>query len=767
MSRAAQALAAGLVLAAFSPALAAPSGALPETTLRKIAERVRQEVALGSIPGAVVLIGGREEILLRQAFGRRALAPKPEPMTEETVFDLASLTKVVCTAPAVMQLAEKGKLELDAPAARYWQAFGSHGKYRITVRQLLTHYSGLRASLPPGGWSGYGTALRKVAVERPLATPGAEYLYSDINFIVLGELVRRVSGFPLDRYCTRHLFRPLGMTHTMFRPGRAHWARIAPTERRGERLLRGEVHDPTAWRMGGVAGHAGLFSNADDLARFARMLLAGGRGSGTRVLRPESVAAMLAPQSSPGATRERGLGWDIGPGDGNGPLPPGFFGHTGHTGTALWLDPGLGVFGIVLTHRVHPDGKGNVKPLRQAIAERVSEALGRGPQKPPLFTGTDVLEAEAFAPLAGLRVGLITNHTGRDRWGRHTLDLLRHAPGVRLAAVFTPEHGLEGRLEGNIASTLNAVTGLPVYSLYGETRRPTEAMLDGLDVLVFDIQDAGVRFYTYITTLAYALEAAAKRGIPFFVLDRPNPLGDAVQGPMLEPEFRSFTGYFPMPVRHGMTAGELACMFNAENGIGGKLRVIRLRGYDRRAWFDETGLKWVAPSPNLRTLAQAVLYPGVALVEGANVSVGRGTGIAFELVGAPWIDGAALADYLNVRNIPGVAFSAAEFRPAAGPYAGRLSRGVRIALRDRNALNAPLLGVEVATALHRLHPEEFDLDRTLPLVGARWVLQAIHGGEDPQAIARRWEELLMGFRALRAKYLLYPEPAAGANGCVE
>ncbi|MBI2313646.1 MAG: DUF1343 domain-containing protein [Betaproteobacteria bacterium] len=765
MSAALRMLMAGLALAMPSPALAVPSGPSLEGALGEITGIVRREVALGSIPGAVVIVGNRERDLLRLAAGHRALAPRREPMTEDTVFDLASLTKVVCTAPAVIQLAERGKLVLDAPAARYWPAFRRNGKDAITVRQLLTHYSGLRAGLAHGGGSGPGAALRRVAAENPAATPGAAYLYSDINFIVLGELVRRASGLTLDRYCARHLFRPLGMTHTQFRLARGLRGKIAPTEFRGGRLLRGEVHDPTARRMGGVAGHAGLFSAADDLAAFARMLLAGGRSDGTRVLAPESISAMLAPQSPPGAPRQRGLGWDIGSGNGNGTLPAGFAGHAGYTGTSLWLDPVSDLFLIVLTNRVHPDGRGNVKPLRQAIAERVSDVLGRIPEKPPLLTGTDMLEAQAFAPLAGLRVGLVTNHTGRDRWGRGTAELLAQAPGVTLAALFVPEHGMEGRLEGKIPSSYDAAKRVPVHSLYGDNLRPTEAMLEGLDALVFDLQDAGARFYTYIATLAYAMEAAAQRGIPVFVLDRPNPLGDAVQGPVLEPQLKSFTGYFPMPVRHGMTVGELACLFNAENGIGAKLRVIRMRGYEHRPWFDETGLPWVAPSPNLRTLAQATLYPGVALVEGANVSVGRGTETPFERVGAPWTDGAALADYLNARNIPGVAFAAADFRPEAGPYAGRRVGGVRIRIEDRDALDAPLLGVEIASALQRLYPGEFQLEKALPILGAPWVVQALRKGEDPRAIARRWEEPLAAFRALRARYLLYPAPAEGATAC--
>ncbi len=252
------------------------------------------------------------------------------------------------------------------------------------------------------------------------------------------------------------------------------------------------------------------------------------------------------------------------------------------------------------------------------------------------------------ARLAGLRVGLITNHSGIDSMGRRTVDLLHQAPGVKLVSIFSPEHGFFGNAEGKVSSMKEPFTGLPIYSLYGDVSRPTQKMLIGLDALVFDIQDAGARFYTYITTMGYAMEACAKKGIPFYVLDRPNPINASlVQGPILDSNLRSFTGYFPLPIRHGMTVGELAKMFNGEKKIGAKLHVVKMRGYERTHWYDETGLLWVSPSPNLRTLTEAILYPGVAMVEGSNVSVGRGTTTPFELLGAPWINGEELASYLN------------------------------------------------------------------------------------------------------------------------
>jgi len=759
-----------LLLLFVAPAALAARG-LDTAALERIEGIVGEEIAASRLPGAVVLIGGEDGVHYRRAFGAREVTPERRPMTEDAIFDLASLTKTVATTTAILQLAEQDRLDLDAPVARYWPAFAANDKASITLRQLLTHYSGLRADLDMNEpWSGPDATRRLLIAERPTHPPGSRYRYSDINFEVLGELVERMSGQPLDVYCREHIFAPLGMADTGFRPPSS--MRIAPTEWGRQ----GVVHDPTAWRMGGVSGHAGLFSTADALARFARMLLAGGELDGVRVLRPASVEAMTVPQSPEGQERLRGLGWDIAAPfaahrDG---LPPvGAYGHTGFTGTSLWIDPVSRLYVILLSNRVHPDGRGDVKPLRERLAALLGEALGPlsgadiaaarpiladhvAKAAPRVRTGLDVLAGEGFAPLRGLRVGLITNHTGLDGRGRRSVELLRNAPGVRLAALFSPEHGLHGRLDEKVESGADPETGLPVHSLYGTTRRPTDAMLDGLDALVFDIQDAGARFYTYTTTLAYSMEAAARHHIPIYVLDRPNPItADAVQGPMLDPDRTAFTAYWPMPVRHGMTMGELARLFNAEAGIGAELRVIAMRGYSRRDWYDDTGLAWVAPSPNLRTLPEAVLYPGVALVEGANVSVGRGTDTPFERVGAPWINARILAEYLQARTLPGIRFSPTEFTPDASRYQGQACHGVRITVTDRDALDSPALGVEIAAALHRLHPGAFRLGDTLGSIGSTGVLEAIRAGEDPRTIAAAWRTDLDAFRAIRSRYLLY------------
>jgi uncharacterized protein YbbC (DUF1343 family) len=343
-----------------------------------------------------------------------------------------------------------------------------------------------------------------------------------------------------------------------------------------------------------------------------------------------------------------------------------------------------------------------------------------------------------------------------DAAGRSTLKLLLKAPGVKVRAIFSPEHGLDGALDEKIASGRDPATGLPVYSLYGKVTRPAPEMLKGLDALVYDIQDVGARFYTYITTMAYALEAAAAHGLDFYVLDRPNPINAAiVQGPVLDPSLKSFTGYFPLPVRYGMTPGELAQLFNRENRIGAKLHVVRMEGYRRDMWFDETGLPWVNPSPNIRSLNQAIFYPAVGLAESANVSVGRGTPWPFEVIGAPWISAERLIQYLRQRHLSGVAFESAIFVPTTSRYRHRRCQGVRLRLVDRDALDAPALGLELLAALHRLYPGEFQIDPALSMIGAPEVLRAVKNGDDPQDIRRKWQANLDAFRRLRSKYLLY------------
>jgi uncharacterized protein YbbC (DUF1343 family)/CubicO group peptidase (beta-lactamase class C family) len=783
-------LAMTFLLGAFSTSVFAQKAIAPSNPLSVLDGIVHEAIRDQQIPGAVVLIGHDGQVIYRKAFGERSLEPRREPMTVDTIFDLASLTKVIATTTAVMQLVEKGEIRVNEPVAKYIPEFAENGKEEITIRELLTHFSGLPESLAlTQPWEGRETALRLAYAAKPIYTPGSRFLYSDINFIVLGALVERVSGMPLDKYCEKNIFAPLGMAHTRFLPPASWLPKIAPTQYdEHDKMLHGVVHDPTARRMGGVAGNAGVFSTADDLAKFAQALL-----NGSTVLSPLMIEKMTTPQQPPTSQVLRGFGWDI-----DSPfssprgdlLPVGSFGHTGFTGTSLWIDPTTRTFIIVLTNAVHPRGKGSAVALRSKIATAMAAALPLtaadvdalrcksitgyneaetatrrvASRNGTVQTGIDVLEARGFDLIRAVdgkkKIGLLTNQTGVDSQGRRTIDVLSQAPGVSLNAIFSPEHGVTGTLDTtDVGNSKDAATGVPVYSVYGGTdaaRRPSLEILKTLDAVVVDIQDAGTRFYTYETTLGYFLEGAAKAGIEIIVLDRPNPItGSFLQGPVSDPGHESFTNYASVPVRHGMTMGELAKMFNGERNINARLQVVPLEGWLRGDWYDSTGLAWINPSPNLRSLTEAALYPGVALIEGTNVSVGRGTDTPFELLGAPWIKAGELAQYLNAREISGVRFVPMSFTPSANPYSGQKCQGVNIILVERNAFDAPELGVELASALHKLYPEQFHMERMIELLVNQSAYDALANGEDPRRIAEDWRGPLEKFQELRQKYLIY------------
>ena len=738
---------------------------------------VEDAIRDGRLPGAVIVVGHAGEIVYERAFGARAVDGPPEAMTPDTIFDLASLTKVVATTTSVMILVEEGRLRLRDRVATYLPEFSSHGKDRITIEHLLTHVSGLRPDLPlEEVFEGADTAIARAADEVPEAGPGERFVYSDINFFVLGEIVRRVTGQTLDQFARDRIFRPLGMRDTGFNPPASLRPRIAPTEPcaplawpcggDGAVMLRGRVHDPTARRMGGVAGHAGLFSTAGDLARFCRMLLGAGTLDDVRILAPLTVARMTRVSTPPQMADRRGLGWDLDSrfSSNRGDLFSfGSYGHTGFTGTSLWLDPASDTFVVFLSSRLHPSGAGDVTALRGRVATVVASAVSGDSAgdagalvETPVWTGLDVLREAGFEPLVGARVGLVTNQTGRARDGATTIDLLAAAPGVELVALFSPEHGIRGVMDGPVSSSRDTRTGLPIHSLYGDTRRPTAEMLQGLDTLVVDLQDVGARFYTYATTMAYLLEAAAARGLRVMVLDRPNPIGGVdVEGPILDESSTGFTGYFPSPVRHGLTLGELARLFNTERGIGAELEVVAMRGWQRETWFDQTGLRWVDPSPNMRNLHQALLYPGIGAIEGSNLSVGRGTDTPFEQIGAPWIDGPELARELNTRRLPGVRVYPLRFSPSSSRFAGELCEGVFFIVTDRDAVRPVRLGLEVAAALYRLYGDQFDLDAVARLLGSRDTLARIRAGDPPWEIAAGWAEGEAAWRRLRVPYLLY------------
>lgn len=370
--------------------------------------------------------------------------------------------------------------------------------------------------------------------------------------------------------------------------------------------------------------------------------------------------------------------------------------------------------------------------------------------------GVDVLETERFAPLRGKRVGLITNHTGVDFQGKTTIELLAHASGVKLVALFSPEHGIAGHADEKVASSKDPSTGLPIYSLYGEQNRPTDEMLEGIDALVFDVQDAGVRFYTYTTTMGYCMEEAAKRHIAFYVLDRPNPInGEIVEGPMLDADKTSFVAYFPVPVRYGLTIGELAQLYNAENHINCELHVIAMKNWHRNYFYESTGIRWIPPSPNLRTMKGAILYPGLEILQSAGVSVGRGTETPFEEFGAPWLDGEEVTAELNAKNLSGVRFADQPFIPVSGLYAGQHCGGVGIRVTDRAAVRSMRVGLEIAAMLQKKYPGHFDVTKTIVLLGNEATVGQLQAGTPPEQIIAGWSKDLADFDQVRRKYFLY------------
>ena len=682
------------------------------------------------MPGCAMIVGRHDEILLRRAWGSRSILPEKTPMTIDTVFDLASLTKAVATGASIMKLVDRKVIDLDAPASRYVPELAPLAPF--TVRQLLLHESGLPAVTQQSDYGPDSAADMRGIAKRTLKTaPGERFLYSDTGYVVLGEIVKRKGGADLATFARREIYEPLGMNDTMFLPNEALRARTAPTEQREGAWMKGVVHDPRSYGMGGVAGHAGLFSTADDLARFAQAMLA------HRIV-SEKTTTLWTQKSDHG----RALGWDVDSSFASHRSPllsPRAYGHGGFTGTALWIDPVRDLFVLFLSNRVHPDGKGAVNPLIAQVAGLAIEGADTRP-------GIDVLARSGFSSLRNARVGLLTNQSARSKDGRTTIDILRKAPGVTLAAIYTPEHGLGAKSEGKIGDA--TYEGIPVFSLYGNRSAPGSQA--DVDTVVFDLQDAGVRFYTYASTMKSALSAAADQKKRFVVLDRPNPLGgDRIEGPLL-PRASSFVNYHSLPIVHGMTMGELARMFVAEEKLDVQLEVIALENWSRKSTYEATGLAWTPPSPNLRTAEQVMLYPMVGLLEGTNLSVGRGTDTPFELLGAPYIDEKALARRLSVK---GVSFAPTTFTPRAAPFANQLCHGIRVHITDRDLYKPIEASLAIAQALHG--ESEWDLSKLNGLLQSKSSLDALESGTTPATITATWSRDIAAFTTRRTAYLLY------------
>lgn len=773
------------IAASRLPLTSPESVGLDSGQLSKMEAIIAGGIEAGKMPGCVVCVGRHGRIAWLKAYGNKQVEPDARPMTIDTVFDMASITKPVATATSIMKLVEAGQLRIGQKVTDIFPEFGSNGKEAITVRDLLIHQSGL---IPDNALADYEhgpeVAWQKICALELTAPVGEQFKYSDVNFIVLGKIVEKLSGVSLREFVRQELFSPMGMLETGFVPNEDLKRRAAPTEQRDGNWIQGEVHDPRAFELSGIAGHAGLFSTAADLAVYAQMMLGNGtlRIAGQdlqrRILSPVTVEIMTA--AYPVSTGARGLGWDkqtaysSNRGD---LLSAKAFGHGGFTGTVLWIDPELDLFFIFLSNRVHPNGKGLVNPLAGQIANLVGSAVKpqavmpqtaalrndvrdesqRAKTGPGVMCGIDVLVRDGFKQLAGKKVGLITNHTGRDHQGNSTVRLFHQAKNIELVALFSPEHGFEGNVDiPFVKDAQDNSTGLRVYSLYGETRRPTAEMLAKVDVLVFDIQDIGSRFYTYVSTMGEAMRGAAAAQKAFMVLDRPNPInGLDLAGPMLDKGFESFVGFHHLPVRHGMTAGELSHMFRAELDLDLELQVIQCENWQRADYWERTGLTWVNPSPNMRSLNQAVLYPGMGLWEMTNVSVGRGTDTPFEIIGAPWIDNRQLAHYLNGLRLPGAIFYPIEFTPDSSKFASERCNGISISVTDRSCFEPIRCGLAIAHALKTLHTEKWDTKNINRLLGNQALADAILQGANLQRLNELANQGVNEFRQRRKQFLLY------------
>ncbi|WP_231943631.1 exo-beta-N-acetylmuramidase NamZ domain-containing protein [Aeoliella mucimassa] len=753
------------------PQAAASAVAMRPGFSADIDRAVAEQLEAKKMPGCVVVVGRHGSIVHKQAYGNRSLQPEVEPMTLDTVFDMASLTKPIATSTSIMRLVERGDVRLRDKVTKYFPEFAAHGKDDITVEQLLIHAGGLAPVIATDKFTDDTMeSMLKICEMEPVAEPGEVFKYSDLGFLMLGAIVQKASGQPLDEYSREQVFLPLGMQETMFNPNEQLCQRAAITEQVDGTWLQGVVHDPRARKLGGVAGHAGLFSTADDLAIYAQTLLNNGQRNNVSVVLPQTLREWTTPREIAG--NKRGLGWDMGSvysrnrGE---TMSPKAFGHGGFTGTSMWIDPELDLFVIFLSNRVHPNGKGEVNDLAGRIGTIAASAcLNSTPEAPaessegkvaqgPVKLGIEVLAANHFDVLEGKRVGLIANHTSCDSQRKSTIEILAEAPEVNLVALFSPEHGLKGVEDhANIGDTTHEATKLPVYSLYGETRKPTKEQLDGVDVIVFDIQDIGCRFYTYLSTMGLAMEAAAEQGKTLVVLDRPNPIGGKlVEGPVLDSGSESFVGFHPIPVRHGMTLGELAQMIKSEKSIDVELIVVKTEGWHREDYQYSTGLPWIDTSPNMRSLTEAVLYPGVGLFETTNVSVGRGTDTPFEVLGAPWIDGNQLAEKINAYQLAGVRVLPVQFTPTASKFEGESCGGVNFVITDWDEFRPVDLAWAIGSSLVELYSEDWESKRFNRLLSNRAVLDALVGGAGPQELKGIYEADLAEFQKRRSQFLAY------------
>jgi len=729
-------------------------------------DRVLEDfVEEGAFPGGVVAVGYRGALVHLHPFGRYTYDEDSPAVEVDTIYDLASLTKVVATTTMAMILVDEGRLDLDEKVQDYLPLFQGPGKENVTVRQLLTHRSGINWWAPLYEEAeGPEEYLERIQAMELVYEPGTEYMYSDLGMILLGEILERVSGQPLEVFVQERVFEPLAMNDTLYVPGHDLVPRIAPTEFdtwRG-RLIQGEVHDENAFALGGIAPHAGLFSTAGDLARFCQMLLNGGVLEHHRIVSRETVELFTSRAGRDDSMRA--LGWDTRSQEKSSAgryFSPGSFGHTGFTGTSIWIDPERDLFVVLLTNRVNPTRENQlIREARPAVADAAVLALV---DDGIVRVGLDRVAAGEDLGLEGKRLGLVVHAASVTYDGRHAIDVLREA-NLDVARIFTPEHGLRGQAAAGekVASGSDPESGLPVVSLYGDHRKPTAGDLEGLDALLFDLQGGGVRFYTYVSTMILALEAAAEHDVEFVVLDRPNPLGgDRIEGPVSAPRDvvpASFVNMAPGPMVHGLTLGEMARFVNQGLEKPAHLTVVTMEGWERWMTWVDTGRPWVSPSPNIRSPEAAIAYPGVCLLEASNVSAGRGTDHPFLYFGAPWIR----ASNLQVAA-PGFELEPANFTPMASPAAPepkfleRECGGMRIWVTDPGSAESYRLGVELLVALRGLEEFEWRQDGAAltRLVGTPQLLNQLRRGLTAGQIVESDAAAHDAWRRDRASSLLY------------
>ena len=716
---------------------------------------LRQAVFEARAPGAVALVGNHTQTLFHEAFGMRQLRPKLLPTHKDTPYDLASLTKVVATTTAVVLLRDRGKLNLD-------QAISDHvpigGLDRFTIRHCLTHTAGLVAGKPYYKEVNSINEMIEHYAERDLeSSPGARRLYSDVGFMLLGKVVEMAAQEPLDQFCAREIFNPLGMAHTMFNPPEAWAASCAATEdcRWRRRVMIGAVHDENAYAVGGTAGHAGLFATAADLALFCRAFLRG------ELLCKKSVEEM-ARLGQVASFPWQGLGWNLDPwSSGNDGFLPArtAIGHTGWTGGSIWMDLDSGLFVILLSNTCHPSRRSrNNGAFRRVFHEAVAREFF--PHQSNTHTGLDRLVWSGFRPVQNKRIALLTNHAAVDQLGRSILDVLALEPSVKIHAIYSPEHGFRGQAEAG-ETVPSELESPPIISLYGGRKRPTRNELAEISLFVVDLQDVGSRYYTYIATMLECLRACADAHTPVLVLDRPNPVGgEIIEGPVATRTDHEVC-CAAIPVRHGMTIGELALVFS--KGIAAEkhleVRVSELDNWLPAHLFDQCALPWVPPSPNIPTAQTALLYVGMCLFEGTNLNEGRGTDRPFHVVGAPWLDARSVIAEIAAEDHEGCSLRAIMYIPrpipgkAAHPtHSKKLCRGIRVTIERPAQVRAFRLALALLCAIRRKHPDEFRWQDSFDvLAGTPEVRAAIERGDTAAEIVRGFAPALEAFDQIRPK----------------